>query len=178
MSNRNTIEICDLTTKQARTDVILFVVSHCLMISVFFYLFSRAQWQWTNGDTTNDRTKDRTRDGQREKEAEMSDIKWISKKKQKKKINKHLHLCRWFVVCRFIMSSESPCPMYRTYCACSSHTAHHYCHDIQHGHTFYFLFFLAALVWSALRHYRMQCYCLHCQRLKRQETYLHIKNIL
>lgn len=63
-------------------------------------------------------------------------------------------------------------------CMQHTHTAHHYCHDIQHGHTFYFLFFLAAFVWSALRHYRMQCYCLHCQRIKRQETYLHIKKHL
>lgn len=92
----------DLTTKRQqrrgkkkkKTDVILFVVSHCLIS----FLFGHAQWQRTNGDTTNDRTN-------KQKKREMGKKRgWDTTNNSKKdtwKKRKHLYLSfgdLWFVV--------------------------------------------------------------------------------
>lgn len=82
--------------------------------------------------------------------------------------------CRWFVVCRFIMSSELVLPH-----VCI-HTHNHYCHDTLKLNIFYFLDWRKILSWSmwmykrsVLQHYHMQCHCilLYCQRFKRQQTH-------
>lgn len=60
---------------------------------------------------------------------ERKRLRWATqnefqRRSRRKKSTNIFIFCRWFVVCRFIMSSESPCPMYGTYCVCSTHTPH------------------------------------------------------
>lgn len=91
-------------------------MSHCLIS----FLFGHAQWQRTNGDTTNDRTNKQKKREMGKKEAE---IRQTNRKKRHIKTQTSLFFVRWFVVCRFFMSSESPCP-------CIHMHTDHYCHGI------------------------------------------------
>lgn len=106
----------DSKQQQHQPNVILFVVSHCLNSVV---VFSHAQWQWTNGDTTqwSNKQQRETRDGytKRGRDDKNDNIFEREEKKNRKtythkKVN--IFICvgdLWFVVSLCHLNWSCPC---------------------------------------------------------------------